>query len=211
MLTRWLYLFVALPLLTVANVAEAAPILDQSDTPSGGLVLNQSLEWQQQVTDGLAGTLAGIELYAEAPTTLTVKIGLGSAFSTGPFAFTGSETIAGPSGTFIDTSAANIALTLGETFVIDLSGGYYNGQLNGAYLMGSTNTYTGGDLFVNDNGIPVDDTTLANFGYSLAFETFITPSSTQPVPEPGSLSLFVPALLGLAFFYRRKRFFAPRS
>lgn len=38
-----------------------------------------------------------------------------------------------------------------------------------------------------------------------------SPGSWQVVPEPGSLPLFTPALLGLAFFYRRKRFFASRS
>jgi len=185
----------ALSFLMLAGAAQASPILDQNNPPSGNLGLNDQLEFQQQVTDGIAGVLAGVTLFTKSGSdTDTVKIGVGSAFSTGPFAFTTTSTIT-TAGTFIDTSAANISLTAGEHFVIDVSGNPSNPGNGG--LAGSASPYAGGDLYLF-LGAPIDETSSA--GESMAFETFIT-----VVPEPASLILFGIGLASLGLVHRRNR------
>src|SRR5580698_2807733 len=108
-----------LPLLMLSGAARADMIVDQNNTLDvGSGSVNDSFEWQQQVTDGIGGVLAGIELYTQdGNDSVVVSIGLGSGFYSGPFAFT-IDTVIGSSGTFIDTSSANISLTPGEAFVI---------------------------------------------------------------------------------------------
>jgi hypothetical protein len=100
--------------------------------------LNDTIaEWQQQVTDGIGGILAGIELYCAPGTTIdtaTVSIGLGAVPYLGAFVFTTTATF-GQAGAFIDTSSADITLTPGEVFVIDVSSG------GSADLVGVTQPY----------------------------------------------------------------------
>lgn len=172
--------------------AHANSILDQSNPPNN-LGLNDGLEWQQQITVGLGGILSGITLYTQSGTdTDLVRIGVGSAPFTGSWAF--QETVGiNAGGTFIDTSAANIALNPGDFFVIDVSGG--PGCCN---LYGSTSPYNGGHLFLDLNGQFQDYTQL--FGYSMSFQTFMN----TDVPEPGTLVFMGTGVLGLAGMLRRK-------
>jgi hypothetical protein len=182
-----------LTFLAVVVSAQAGTVLDQNNPP-GNLGLNDSLEWQQQVTDGIGGVLAGITLYTQSGSdTDIVKIGVGPGFFFGTFAFTTTATIV-PGGTFIDTSAADIHLTPGEFFVIDVSGG--PGCCN---LTGSTSPYSGGDLYLDVDGQIQDYTQL--FGYSMSFQTYV---NTTPTPEPGSLMLLGSGILGLLGVVRRK-------
>jgi hypothetical protein len=173
------------------SMAARASVLDQNN-PVGSVGLSDSLEWQQQVTDGIAGVLAGVTLYTNTVSDLdTVSIGVGSAFTTGPFAFTTTATLT-PTGTFIDTSAANIHLTAGEHFVIDVSGGPAVGN-----LAGNAAAYSGGDLFLNLGG-PIDYTTA--YGYSMAFQTNMT-----PVPLPAAAWLLLSGLGGLGLLGRKHK------
>ncbi len=177
--------------LAFAVSAQANTILDQNNPPLN-VGLNDSLEWQQQVQVGIGGTLAGVTLYTWSGTdTDTVKIGVGQGYFNGQYSFTTTAGIT-PGGTFIDTSSANIALNPGDYFVIDVSGG--PGCCN---LAGSTNPYSGGDLYLNINGQIFDYTQL--YGYSLGFQTYM-----NTVPEPGSLVLLGSGVLGLAGILRRK-------
>ena len=162
--------------LALGSAAHAAAVLDQSNPPDF-LGLNDSFEWQQQVTSGAAGTLAGITLYGSSSSDL-VRIALGNAFNSGPFVFSQTVTLSSV-GTFIDTSAAGIHLTPGQTFVIDVSAG------DGCcFLRGSVNPYSGGDLFLN-SGSPQDYTTA--FGYSMGFQTFVSGG----VPEPATWAMLL--------------------
>jgi hypothetical protein len=190
----------------VAAAQAGTIILDQSNVsnPSNYGGLNDALDWQQQVTAGSGGVLAGVELFRPpfggSSDTLTVSIGLGttgqgSAFFAGPFAFTKNTTVT-QSGTFIDTSAANILLTSGEQFVIDVTGGL--GQTGGVnyYVATLSTPYAGGGLFFAQG--------FNAFNNSMAFETFnVTPVSA--IPEPETLALMGTGLGALALVRRTRR------
>ena len=188
----WTQVGLALFFLARAVPAQAAT-LDQSNLPNS-TGLNDPFEWQQQVTAGIGGTLAGIVLFTiDGSDTDFVQIGLGPAVFSGSYAFSTTAIIV-PTGTFIDTSAAGIVLTPGETFVIDVSGG--PGCCN---LSGSKVPYPGGDLYIFDDGSWTDQT--QSIGVSMAFQTYVGES----VPEPGTLALLsCGIILGLAWKARRR-------
>ena len=172
-------------------VSAQASVLDQNNPPLN-VGLNDGLEWQQQVKVGIGGDLAGITLYTNSGSdTDLVRIGVGSAFFMGTYSFSQTVSISS-TGTFIDTSAANIMLNPGQFFVIDVSQG--PGCCN---LAGSTKAYSGGDLYLDLNGQITDYT--QQFGYSMAFQSYM-----NPTPEPGSLILLGTGALGLAGVLRRK-------
>ena len=173
--------------------AHAAGVLDQQALPFGGS-LYEGLEWQQQVTAGLSGQLTGVTLYGGG-TDLTVRIATGGAFNPGPYAFTGTAHLT-PTGTFIDTSAANITLTAGDAFVIDTINGS-NGNISLA-----AGPYAGGHLFLN-LGVPSDFT--ACCGATMAFQTFVAAGGGGAVPEPASWALMLTGFGGLGVTLRRRR------
>ena len=152
-------LILVLALLASAVSACASIVLDQYSLPNN-LGLNDSLEWQQQITVGIGGQLAGITLYTNTtPDTDTVRIGVGPAPFTGAYSFTTTAHILN-GGTFIDASSANIFLNPGDLFTIDVLDG--PGCCN---LAGSVIPYSGGDLYLYNNGVFSDYT--QQFGYSL--------------------------------------------
>jgi hypothetical protein len=176
-------------------VASAA-VIDQNNVGFLNGVVNDTSEWQQQVTDGIGGQLSGVELYtaSDVNDTFTVKIGIGSGFYTGPYAYTGTATVT-HAGTIVDTSAAGIYLTPGEHFVIDISGGS-----PGPYccnLSASSEAYPGGDLYYILRGVATDFTTLGA-AESIAFTTYI-----DPVPLPAAVWLLFSGFAGLGALMRK--------
>jgi hypothetical protein len=104
---------VAAALIATAGLGYA-DTLDQNNAFGSGNA-NGIDEWQQQVTAGESGLLAGINLYSLYATTETLSIGIGDAYTT---SFVYSETVnLNGSGTlttnFIDLSSAGIVLTDG--------------------------------------------------------------------------------------------------
>ncbi len=135
--------------------------------------------------------LAGIELFGNSASDL-VRIAVVDAFKNGPFAFSEIVTL-NNGGFFIDTSAANIDLSVGETFVIDVSEGTHVTQA----LAGSDHSYSGGGLFVKEGaGLIVE---LPN--YSMAFQTFVGTATT--VPEPSTWAMIILGFAGLGYAGRR--------
>jgi len=195
-------LVAALAATTLAcSAAQAAPVLDQNSAPFGGS-LYEALEWQQQVTAGVAGQLSGITLYGGG-TNVLVRLAQGDGFYSGPYAFSQAAVLAG-GGTFIDTSAANIMLTAGQHFVIDLSQGF------GGNISTAASPYPGGHLFLNF-GVPSDYTNCCNI--SLAFQTFMEVRAPDPdadpnpaaVPEPSVWAMMLMGFGALGAAMRRQR------
>jgi hypothetical protein len=170
-----------------ASAASAAPVLDQNNTPNFNVgFCGGDCEWQQQVTAGVSGLLTGVEMFGFGPEEL--RIGLGAAFSHGPFLF--DQVV--PVATVVDVSAAHIIVTAGSHFVLDV--------IHAAEELGPNIPYAGGDLWLNLPGIFFQDYT-QSFGYSLGFKTFVDPSA---IPEPCSLVLMATGLLGLGAMRARK-------
>ena len=93
-------------------------------------------------------------------------------------------------------AAADIMLTAGDKFVIDVSGGPGCCNLSGGA------TYAGGDLFLNEGGNLTD---YSQFRYGLTFETFVDASVSNAVPEPSSLSMLFADLGIMAGAFGLKR------
>jgi len=175
--------------LAMGPAAEAEVLLDQSNLDMT-VGLNGALHWQQQITSGLAGQLAGISLWGVG--SARVSVAEGDAYSSGPFAYSEVVAFETPGKTYIDLSAANIFLSLGEAFVIDLTEGT-NGY--GA----ARATYAGGDLWLDTADGPTDYTVaVGGSGITLRFETYVA------VPEPSTWALMI-AGFGLAGSGLRRR------
>lgn len=167
-------------------------VLDQTN-PGGSAGLNGiGHQWQQEVTAGVRGRLAGVMLYGDGA--VRVRIAEGEAYHTGPFAFDGLFEFAPQSldGLFIDTRAANIILSAGDTFVIDLS------ESTSGYT-GSVTPYAGGDLWLTGGGWPGPTNFTALYGTSLMFETFM-----EAVPEPSTWAMMIVGFGAAGSMIRRR-------
>jgi hypothetical protein len=180
-----------------ASAAQATPVLDQSSAP-GGWQFGEFFHWEQQVTAGMSGELAGITLYGMG-TTLDVGVNPGDAWEgSGPFAFTGHETLTS-GGTFIDTSAAHITLNAGDHFVIDLQNGA-NGN-----LLGTGVPYAGGDTWLSICCGFAFDYTVSTSGQTLAFQTYMSQAGVGSAPEPAAWAILLTGFAGLGGALRRRR------
>ena len=176
----------------IAAPASASLTLDQANAPSTGYISSSAGFVQQQVTVGLAGTLAGFAVMSFAQDDLvnySFFIARGSAWNTSAHVFdlTGFSSLnnAANAWVFIDTSAANINFNAGDTFVIGWTSSGGSGR-----LASSGNTYSGGGFWNNQNGFTKNS-------IDLGFQTYV-----GSVPAPGALALLGAA--GLVGARRRR-------
>jgi hypothetical protein len=171
----------------VAQPTQAAPVLDQS---SAALMNDQfcSCEFQQGITAGMTGVLAGITLYGYG--TAEVRIAAGAAPHTGSWAIDTTFSLNG-SGSYLNLTPYDFTVTSAGSFVIDVT----------AYaLLGTTTKYVGGDLYwINSSPIDIDP---PGYGETMGFQTYV--SAAQPAPEPASMALLGAGIAGLGMIRRRK-------
>ncbi|MCK4872678.1 MAG: hypothetical protein KAS72_08135 [Phycisphaerales bacterium] len=169
-------------LLAASAAVNADPILDQQAPFTNAIYYSgTSLNWQQEIEVGLAGPLAGVELYAYTPGSAVLYINAGAPWQADDNDF---EMTVSPSGIgwfFIDTSAANINFDVGDHFVIGIQGTAgglkMGGSSPGGYPEGAL--YLGGSAYGSPNQ------------HDFGFRTYV-------IPAPGSivlLSLLTPAVL----------------
>ncbi|MEZ6235093.1 MAG: GC-type dockerin domain-anchored protein [Phycisphaerales bacterium] len=196
-------------LIGVACVASAASaqvgVLDQSSpfgaTPTASPAFYNfsiaSTRWGQQVRCGVAGTLEGVRIGLRSFENLATEMRLrsGTAASPGPVLMVVPiQNNGGPNYPFIDLSAANLVLAVGETFVLEFQGGG-----SGIPAVDGLGTYTPPPgvpgypepLFRN-NGAFLDG------GYRIGFETYMLAEPPACPPDittgaiPGGAGYLVP-------------------
>lgn len=188
-------------MISVAGAAHAIPVIDQSNLPPVGGLNQRDLLWQQQVTGGITGKLAGIVLYNNAsygPDTAVVSIGTGAPAGGRSFAYTTGALTLLPTGTYFDVSAANLFLNTGDIFTIGVSGG----TVSCCTLSSTATPYSGGHLFMDGS---FDDS--AAYGIWLTFQTYVDNGAIAPgaVPEPATFLLIGGGMAGLIAARKRKR------
>jgi hypothetical protein len=109
-----------------------------------------------------------------------------------------SETInLAKSGTYVDTSTANINLIAGDHFVIDVSGG--TACCNLLANLPTDPKYPGGDLYLNYPPFYFGANWTTVGGIDLAFTTYVA-----SVPEPSTWAMLLIGFAGIGFAaYRR--------
>ncbi len=167
--------------------AQSGDLDQESPNSNAGFNLSaSSLTWQAQVRAGMDGQLEGFSMYltgAAGSSQANVAIGLGDAWSTN---IVFSETITlTSSGTFqfVDTTAANIQLVAGETYVIQAQGNDTGMGCGGSYVAPPGDPLYPEPLWLNQNSF-------ADGGWRLAFKTYMLAGSQD------CLTLTVDPLVG---------------
>jgi hypothetical protein len=173
-----------------AGAAEAGVIDQAQELHGASFNMDASvLEWQQEITVGLAGLLTQIDVYVSTTGSSTFYLNVGAPWQDDPndfeMLFVGDE----PGWHSIDVSSAGLNFNAGDHFVIgwdNIDGGLW---LGGHYIDGG-DPYPAGDLYLN--GVPH---TPGN-NWDLAFRTYV-------IPAPGAVLLL--GLAGLVGPSRRRR------
>lgn len=183
--------FITILLLVFASQTFALPVQDQF-SPYTNATFNNG-NFQQQVTAGLSGKLAGVSLYnwGGQSQNLSFYLNLGSGWQTDPNNYGASITLTIPDDwNYIDVSSANIILNSGDQFMIGL-------VLSSNHIGGSYNTINPEypyPVYVNGS--------LYGAAWRIGFKTFADVAS---VPEPVSMLLLGLGLIGLAGVRRKMK------
>ena len=189
MKTRIAKMAAGLSLAVVGLLATAAQaqILDQVQDDIGASFNVETLNWQQEITVGVAGQLAQIDIYVDTPGSATIYIGAGAPWQGEPYGFVLDFSTDVTGWHSIDVSAAGLEFEVGDGMALGFQGTNGGLWLGGGYVGDGVGPYPG-VLWVNGIVYPIP-------GWDFAFRTWV-------VPAPGAL-----ALIGLAGFMgpRRRR------
>ena len=174
----------------ICSRAQAAIVIDQMTSGSNTVEFGGTGNtFQQQVTAGTAGKLVGVDLWfslSNNPAKVSVNKGTGWQADTNDFMTTVSNPFNETTWTYVDVSAANLMLTLGDKFVIGLT--------NGADFYGRGPAAYSGNLYLNGSWYP---------GYTMAFRTYVD-NAPAIVPEPGTIVVWsLIGLIGVVWVRRR--------
>jgi hypothetical protein len=136
-----------------------------------------SLIWQAQVRAGLAGQLEGFRLELTGPVgaTLLTNVRVGSGWNTGPsaFQFLITKSTAAVEQVFVDTTSANIALSVGTLFVIEMQGQGTSCGIDGSYVPPAA----GGPLYPEPLYLGGPGC-FADCGWRIGFTTYVVNAAT---------------------------------
>jgi len=205
---------VAVALVLLAKTALAAtPVLDQSQPlynyglpftiPSIGMY---NFPIAQSFTAGMTGTLDIVQIgyngSTEGKASFAMMIRDGDGLDG---TILGGQSILGQTNldtgeiVNLDVSTMGIRVAAGHQYTFEFIGfsGLGNSSERGP-LFSNLNPYAGGRLYspVGYGDMP---------DWDLAFQTFVTPSSTSPVPEPDSVSLLLVGLAAVAGLLRTNK------
>ena len=130
-----------------------------------------SLTWQAQVSAGMSGRLEGftLQLAGNQGATLQTAIRMGAGWNTGPAAFQAllTKAITGNEDVFVDVTSANIQLTPGTLFVIEMQGQGTGCGMNGSYVPPPGTPLYAEPLFLGGPGCFTD------CGWRIGFQTWV--------------------------------------
>jgi hypothetical protein len=142
-----------------------------------------SLTWQAEVQAGLTGQLEGFTLQCTgaAGATLRVALRAGAGWNTTPILFqtTIAKPTAGTDNVFVNVTSANLQVTPGSLFVIEMQGQGTGLGLNGSYVAPPGTPLYPRYLFLNGPGC------FADCGWRIGFQTYVVQGSAAADFCPG--------------------------
>jgi len=178
---------------SLLNVANAGLIVDQVNDQNFTVSYNGTasiLNWQQEVTSGIDGTLSSIDLYFHQAGSIKFYVNLGNAWQNDTHDYFKESLSVKAGWNNIDISTSAMAVSLGDIFVFGLSG-LDNGPLDFA---GSTsNQYSNGRLYLSFNS---DTANEYEDGFDIGFRTYVNQSTS--IPEPSTVVIFALGLMCIA-------------
>ena len=169
----------------LATTAQAQ-VLDQVQDDIGSTFNVESLNWQQEVTVGIAGMLTQVDIFVSTPGSATIYVGEGAPWQEEPYGFVLDFATQETGWHSIDVSSAEMEFEIGDGMALG-----FQGTNGGLWLGGGYEPPDGpypGVLWVNGIVYPIP-------GWDFAFRTWV-------VPGPGVLAMI--GLSGLMMPRRRR-------